>query len=68
MDLTNTGKKSLMAQWLRQASQGHEMYCHDLEVMGLNPGWVDLGVHGTFVEVVLEPKKPPLYFVTYMYM
>ena len=20
------------------ASQGYEMYCHDLEVMGLNPG------------------------------
>ena len=30
-----------MAQWLGQAFQGHEMYCHDLEVMGLNPCWVE---------------------------
>ena len=39
----------VMAQWLRRASQRHEMYCHDLEVMGSNPGWVELGVHGTSV-------------------
>ena len=26
-------EKSLMAKWLEQASQWHEMYCHDLEVM-----------------------------------
>ena len=38
-------KKSLMASWLEQASQGHEVYCHDLEVMSLNPGRVELGVH-----------------------
>ena len=23
------------------------MYCHDLEVMSSNPGWVELGVHST---------------------
>ena len=28
----------------------------DLEVMGLNPDQVELGVHSTFVKVVLEPK------------
>ena len=26
------------------ASEEHEMYCHDLEVMGLNPSRVELGV------------------------
>ena len=33
-----------MAKWLEQASQWHEMYCHDLEVMSSNPGWVEIGV------------------------
>ena len=29
-----------MAEWLGRASQGYEMYCHNLEVMGSNPvGW-----------------------------
>ena len=37
-------EKSLMAKWLEQASQRHEMYCHDLEVMSSNPGWVELEV------------------------
>ena len=37
------------AEWLQQVSQGHEMYCHDLEVMSSNPGWVELGVHSTSV-------------------
>ena len=31
-------------EWLGQASQGHEMYCHDFEVMGSNPSRVKLGV------------------------
>ena len=39
--------KSLMAKWLEQVSQWHEMYCHDLEVMSLNPSRVELGVHST---------------------
>ena len=26
-----------MAKWLEQVSQGHKMYCHDLEVMSSNP-------------------------------
>ena len=26
-------------------SQGHEMYSHDLDVMGSNPGQVELGVY-----------------------
>ena len=30
-----------MAQWATQESQGHEMYCHDPKVLGLNPGWVE---------------------------
>ena len=33
-----------MAKWLEQASQWHEMYCHDLEVMSSNPGRVELEV------------------------
>ena len=33
-----------MAEWLELASQGHEMYCHDLEVMSSNPDQVELGV------------------------
>ena len=42
---------SLMAEWLEQASQWHEVYCHDLEViiMSSNPGHVELGVHSTSV-------------------
>ena len=42
-------EESLMAEWLEQASQGHEMYCHDLGVTSSNPGLVELGVHGTSV-------------------
>ena len=42
-------KQSLMAQWLRRVSQGYERIVRDLEVMGLNPGWVELGVHSTSV-------------------
>ena len=34
--------KSLMAKWLEQVSQWHGMYNHDLEVMDLNPGRVEL--------------------------
>ena len=40
---------SLMARWLEQASQWHEMYCHDLKVMSLNPGLAELGIHSTSV-------------------
>ena len=36
-----------MAEWLEQASQRHEMYCHELEVMSSKAGWVELGVHST---------------------
>ena len=38
-----------MAKWLEQASQWHEMYCHDLEVMSSNPSQVELGVRITSV-------------------
>ena len=38
-----------MAKWLEQASQRHEMYCHDWEVMSSNPGRFKLGVRGTSV-------------------
>ena len=40
---------SLMAEWLEQASQLQEMYCHDVELMSSNPGRVELGVHSTSV-------------------
>ena len=38
-----------MAEWLEQASQWHEMYCHDLEVMSLSTSRVELGVRSTSV-------------------
>ena len=38
-----------MAEWLEQPSQWHEVYCHDLEAMSSNPGWVELGVRSTSV-------------------
>ena len=38
-----------MAEWLEMASQGHEMNCHDLDVMSSNPGLVELGVRSTSV-------------------
>ena len=34
---------------LEQASQWHEMYSHDLEVMSSNPCWVKLEVRGASV-------------------
>ena len=36
--------KSPMVEGLGHAPQEHEMYFHDLEVMGLNPGRVVFGV------------------------
>ena len=33
-----------MAERLEEASQWHEMYGHDVEVMGPIPGQVELGV------------------------
>ena len=35
----------LMAQWLGRASHGYEMLYHELDVMGSNPDWAELGVH-----------------------
>ena len=32
------------------------MYYHDLEVIGLNPGRVELGVPSTFIKVILEQE------------
>ena len=40
---------SLMAKWLEQAPQWHEMYCHDLKIMTSSPGLVKLGVRSTSV-------------------
>ena len=37
-------QKCLLAEWLGQTSQEHKINCHDLEVVGLNSGWVELGV------------------------
>ena len=45
-----------MAEWLGQASQGDEVNCHDLEVMGSNPCQVEQKVSITSVYVVLEQK------------
>ena len=38
-----------MAQWLRQTSLGHKITVYDLEVIGLIPSQVELGVHSTSV-------------------
>ena len=38
-----------MAEWLEQASQWHEMYVHDLEVISSNTGQVEFGEFSTFV-------------------
>ena len=38
-----------MEEWLGRASQRHEKRCHDQEVMGLNSGWIKLGVWSTSV-------------------
>ena len=38
-----------MAKCLEQASQWHEMYCHDLEFISSNPARVELGVRSTSV-------------------
>ena len=43
----SSARKSLMAKWLERASQGHQMYSHDLEVMSSNPIQVELGVRST---------------------
>ena len=57
-----------MAEWLEQASQWHEMYCHDLEVMSSNPGRVELGVLGISVlsrtwtkHIIKAPASKPGY-------
>ena len=39
-----------MAEWLEQVSQWHKMSSHDLDVMSLFPGWIELAVLGTFVK------------------
>ena len=44
-------KKSLKSKWSEQASQGHEMYCYDLEVMSSNPSRVKLWVPSTSVKI-----------------
>ena len=36
-------------QIMTVASRWHEVYCHDLEVVSLNPGRVELGVRSTSV-------------------
>ena len=41
--------KSLMAEWLERASQWHEMCYHNLEIISLNPGGIELGVYSTSV-------------------
>ena len=42
-------QKFLMAEWLEQAPQWHEVYCHDIAVMTSNAGQVELGVHSASV-------------------
>ena len=44
-----------MAKWLEQASQWHEIYCHDLDVMSSHPTRVEL-------EVRSAPVHPKTYW------
>ena len=48
-----------MAQWLGRASQELELFRHDSEVLGLNPGGVELAVGSPSVYVTLIPKYLP---------
>ena len=41
--------KSLMAKWLARVSQWHEVYCHDLDVMGSNLSRVEILVSNTSI-------------------
>ena len=59
--------KSLMAEWLEQVSQWHEMDCHGLEVMSSNPGWVELTVHSTFVLFFLKTKNKVISLANILY-
>ena len=46
-----------MAEWLtRRRLRDMKCTVHDLEVMGWNPGQVELGVRSTSVQVVFESK------------
>ena len=53
---SSLNQKSLMVKCLQQVTQWHEMDCHDLEVMSLNPGRVEFGMYSTSAQVVLEPE------------
>ena len=44
-----------MAVW-SAASQCNEIFCHDAEVMGTDPGQVEIGVHSHSVNVGLKQK------------
>ena len=56
-NLNRQKQKLLMAEWLEKVSQQHEIYSHDLEVMSSNPNQVELRMHSTSEQVVLEPQK-----------
>ena len=42
-------RSKLMAEWLEQASELHEIYCDDLKVMSSNPSRGELGVYSIFI-------------------
>ena len=46
----------MMAEWLVQAAQGHEMYSHDMEVLNSNPGRTELGCIVLLLYVALKPN------------
>ena len=58
--------KSLMAKWLQQVSQWHEMCCHDLEVMSSNSGRVELEVLSAFVLSHTWTKNINIHIYIYM--
>ena len=40
---------SLMVQWSGRGTQGHDMFCHDPDVMGSIPGQVEHGGYSSSV-------------------
>ena len=59
---THTCCRSCTYSLKEQASQWHEVYCHDLKVMSSNPGRVELGVRSTSVLSCTWTKNVTLWY------
>ena len=45
---------SLITEWLGVVSEGHKMYCRDLEVIGSNPAWSRLLLSKLYLNKILQ--------------